>query len=158
RKVRSMMGRFVGEIYQTPPVRSAVKREQRTRHVYEFEPLEIEGRNVLFRVRCESGTYIRTLCSDVGEALGIGANMVDLRRTRTASFSEADAHPLNAFRDAIAFAKEEGDETAVRAILRPIEDLLGHLPRIVVKDTAVDSICHGANLAVPGVAKLSPHL
>src|SRR5437773_121626 len=91
-------------------------------------------------------------------ALGVGANLVDLRRTRTASFSESDARPLNAFRDALAFAKEEGDETAVRAILRPIEDLLGHLPRIVVKDTAVDSICHGANLAVPGVAKLSQHL
>src|SRR5207247_1492278 len=88
----------------------------------------------------------------------VGATLIDRRRTRTASFSESDARPLNAFRDALAFAKEEGDETAVRAILRPIEDLLGHLPRIVVKDTAVDSICHGANLAVPGVAKLSPHL
>src|SRR5216117_3128110 len=158
RRIRSMMQRFVGEIYQVPPVRSAVKREQRTRHVYELEPLEVDGRDVLFRVRCESGTYIRTLAVDLGEALGVGANLVDLRRTRTASFSESDARPLNAFRDALAFAKEEGDETAVRAILRPIEDLLGHLPRIVVKDTAVDSICHGANLAVPGVAKLSPHL
>ncbi len=157
RKARSMMGRFVGEIYQTPPVRSAVKREQRTRRVHEFEPLEIDGRNVLFRVRCESGTYIRTLCSDVGEALGVGANMVDLRRTRTASFSEADAHPLNAFRDAIAYWRE-GDDAAIRAIVRPIEDLLQHLPRIVIKDTAVDAICHGANLAVPGVAKLSPHI
>ncbi|TMA05720.1 MAG: RNA-guided pseudouridylation complex pseudouridine synthase subunit Cbf5 [Methanobacteriota archaeon] len=158
RRIRSMMQRFVGEIYQVPPVRSAVKREQRTRHVYELEPLEVDGRDVLFRVRCESGTYIRTLAVDLGEALGVGANLVDLRRTRTASFSESDARPLNAFRDALAFAKEEGDETAVRAILRPIEDLLGHLPRIVVKDTAVDSICHGANLAVPGVAKLSQHL
>ena len=157
RRVRSMMQRFVGEIYQVPPVRSAVKREQRTRHVYELEPLEVDGRDVLFRVRCESGTYIRTLAVDLGEALGVGANLVDLRRTRTASFTESDARPLNAFRDALAFAKE-GDETAVRTILRPMEDLLRHLPRIVVKDTAVDSICHGANLAVPGVAKLSPHI
>src|SRR5437867_9944514 len=157
RRVRSMMARFVGEIYQVPPVRSAVKREQRTRHVFELEPLEIDGRDVLFRVRCESGTYIRTLAVDLGEALGVGANLVDLRRTRTAGFTESDARPLNAFRDALAFAKE-GDETAVRTILRPMEDLLRHLPRIVVKDTAVDSICHGANLAVPGVAKLSPHI
>src|SRR5438046_4414617 len=153
RRIRSMMQRFVGEIYQVPPVRSAVKREQWTRHVYELEPLEVDGRDVLFRVRCESGTYIRTLAVDLGEALGVGANLVDLRRTRTASFTESDARPLNAFRDALAFAKEEGDETAVRAILRPIEDLLGHLPRIVVKDTAADSICHGAHLAVPGLAK-----
>src|SRR5207249_2528614 len=77
RRVRSMMGRFVGEIYQIPPIRSAVKREQRTRNVYELEPFEVDGRNVLFRVRCESGTYIRTLCADIGDALGVGANLVD---------------------------------------------------------------------------------
>jgi len=158
RRVRAMMARFVGEIYQIPPVRSAVKREQRARMVSEFEPLEIDGRDVLFRVRCESGTYIRTLAVDVGDALGVGANLVDLRRTRTATFTEADAHPLNAFRDALVYAKEESDEAPLRAILRPIEDLLRHLPRIIVKNTAVDSICHGANLAVPGVAKLSPHI
>src|SRR5439155_13330954 len=129
-----------------------------TRHVYELEPLEVNGRNVLFRVRCESGTYIRTLCADIGDALGVGANLVDLRRTRAATFGEADALPLNAFRDAIAYRKEDGDDTSVRAILHPMEDLLRHLPRIVVKDTAVDAICHGANLAVPGVAKLTEHI
>lgn len=158
KRVRSMFARFVGEIYQIPPVRSAVKREQRTRHIYELEPLEVDGRNVLFRVRCESGTYIRTLCADIGDALGVGANMVDLRRTRTATFSERDAHPLNAFRDALTYRKEEGDDAPLLTILRPLEDLLAHLPRIVIKDTAVDAICHGANLAVPGVAKLDPHI
>ncbi len=158
RRVRSMMARFVGEIFQIPPVRSAVKREQRTRHVYELDPLEVVGRNVLFRMRCESGTYVRTLCADIGEALGVGANLVDLRRTRTATFGEGDAHPLNAFRDPIAYWKEDGDEAPLREVLRPMEDLLRHLPRIIVKDTAVDAICHGANLAVPGVAKLSPHI
>jgi len=158
RRVRSMMARFVGEIYQVPPVRSAVKREQRSRQVYELEPVEVDGRNVLFHVRCESGTYIRTLCADIGDGLGVGANMVDLRRTRTANFGEGDAHPLNAFRDAITYWKDEGDEAPLRSILRPIEDLMGHLPRIIIKDTAVDAICHGANLAVPGVAKLSPRI
>ncbi|HKZ98679.1 MAG TPA: RNA-guided pseudouridylation complex pseudouridine synthase subunit Cbf5 [Thermoplasmata archaeon] len=158
RRVRAMVARFVGEIYQTPPVRSAVKREQRTRHVYEFEPLEVSGRTVLFRVRCESGTYIRTLCVDVGDALGVGANLVDLRRTRAATFAEADAHPLHAFRDALAYWKEDGDEAPLRSLLLPFERLLAHLPRIVIKDTAVDALCHGANLAVPGVARLSPHI
>ncbi len=158
RRIRSMIARFVGEIYQTPPVRAAVKREQRTRHVYDLEPLEIDGRNVLFRVRCESGTYIRTLCVDIGDALGVGANMVDLRRTRTATFAEAEAHPLNDFRDALTFWKDDGNSEPVRALLRPVESLLAHLPTIVIKDTAVDALCHGANLAVPGVAKLSPHI
>jgi tRNA pseudouridine55 synthase len=158
RRIRSMMARFTGEVFQFPPVRSAVKREQRTRTVYEFEPLEVDGRDVLFRVRCESGTYIRTLAADIGDALGVGANLVDLRRTRTASFREEDAHPLNAFRDAIEETKEDPDQGGLREVLRPMEDLLHHLSRIIVKDTAVDAICHGANLAVPGVAKLSPHI
>ena len=157
-RVRSMMERFVGDVYQVPPVRSAVRRQQRVRRVSELEPLEISGRNVLFRVRCESGTYIRTLCADLGEALGVGANMVDLRRTRTASFSEAEAHPLNAFQDALVYWREDHDEAPLRSLLRPMESLLAHLSRIVVKDTAVDAICHGANLHVPGVAKLSPHI
>lgn len=155
RRVRAMMERFVGAIYQIPPVRAAVKREQRTRHVYDLQALEVEGRNVLFRVRCESGTYIRTLCADIGDALGVGANMVDLRRTRTASFTEAQARPLQDFRDALAAWKDSGDPEPVRALLRPMESLLSHLPTIVIKDTAVDAICHGANLAIPGVAKIS---
>ncbi len=157
-RVRSMLERFVGDIYQIPPVRSAVRREQRVRHIEELEFLEMSGRNVLFRVRCESGTYIRTLCADLGEALGVGANMLDLRRTRTASFSESEAHPLNAFRDALAFWREDHDEGPLRGLLRPMESLLVHLSRIVVKDTAVDAVCHGANVHVPGVAKLSPHI
>ncbi|HEY7587704.1 MAG TPA: RNA-guided pseudouridylation complex pseudouridine synthase subunit Cbf5 [Thermoplasmata archaeon] len=157
-RIRSMIARFVGDIYQTPPLRSAVKREQRKRHISEFEALESAGRNVLFRVRCESGTYVRTLCVDIGEALGVGANMVDLRRTRTASMTEADAHPLSDFRDAISFWKEEGDEEPLRRILQPQERLLEHLPEFIIKDTAVDALCHGANLAVPGVAKLSEHV
>jgi H/ACA ribonucleoprotein complex subunit 4 len=133
-----------------------VKRERRTRHIFDFTVVESRGRDVLFRVRCESGTYVRTLCVDVGDALGTGANLVDLRRTRAATFTETDAHPLSAVRDGLAFWKEEGDDTELRRLLLPQERLLEHLPRIIVKDTAVDALCHGANLAVPGIAKLSP--
>lgn len=155
RKVREMMGRFVGDVYQTPPVRSAVKRERRSRTVYELDPLEFSGRLVLFRTRCESGTYVRTLCNDIGEALGVGGHMLDLRRTRTATFSEGDAHSLLDLKDAHVAWKEEGDGGPLRTLLRPVESLLAHIPRIVIKDTAVDAICHGSNLAVPGIAKLA---
>jgi H/ACA ribonucleoprotein complex subunit 4 len=128
----------------------------RTRTIHEIEPYEFEGRLVLFRVRCESGTYIRTLCNDVGEALGVGGHMLDLRRIRTATFPEAEAHSLLDLKDAHVAWTEEADEAPLRAVLQPMESLLRHLPQIVVKDTAVDAICHGSNLAVPGVAKLSP--
>jgi H/ACA ribonucleoprotein complex subunit 4 len=153
-RVREMMGRFVGELFQTPPVRAAVKRQLRTRHVYELEPLEFDGRLVLFRTRCESGTYVRTLCNDLGEALGVGANMIDLRRTRTAELRETDIHPVIALRDAFHSWKEAGEEGPLRGILRPMETLLAHLPAIVIKDTAVDALCHGANLAVKGIVRL----
>lgn len=155
-RVRAMLERFTGEVWQTPPLRSAVKRELRTRWIYEIEPLEFDGRLTLFRTRCESGTYIRTLCNDVGEALGVGGHMLDLRRTRTATFPEAEAHSLLDLKDAYVVWKEEGDESGLRHLIQPVESLLRHLPQIVVKDTAVDAICHGSNLAVPGVTKLSP--
>ncbi len=155
-KVQAMMERFVGEVFQTPPVRSAVKRELRTRSIYELEPLEFSGRMVLFRARCESGTYIRTLCNDLGEALGVGGHMLDLRRTRTATFGERDARSLLDLKDAVVAWNEDHDERPLTALIRPVESLLAHIPKITVKDTAVDAICHGSNLAVPGVAKLSP--
>jgi len=153
-RLRNMLSEFVGEVFQTPPVRSAVKREMRTRTIFELEPLEIDGRLALIRVRCESGTYIRTLCNDLGEALGVGAHLADLRRTRTVSFGEKESGSLNDLKDAFVQWKEEGDEKEIRRIVKPMERLLAHLPAIVVKDTAVDALCHGASLAVPGVAKL----
>ncbi|MBI5001628.1 MAG: RNA-guided pseudouridylation complex pseudouridine synthase subunit Cbf5 [Euryarchaeota archaeon] len=144
---------FVGEIFQTPPLRSAVKRQRRSRTIYEIEVLEIAGRSVLFRVRCESGTYIRTLCVDVGEALGVGANMRELRRTMSAGFSEKDSHPLQEVKDAWQAWKQSGDDKALRNILLPMETLFERMPKVTIKDSAVDAICHGASLAVVGVTR-----
>ncbi len=150
----AMAKHFTGEIYQTPPVRAAVKRERRTRTIYALEVLELEGRDVLFRCRCEAGTYIRTLCVDIGDALGVGGHMQDLRRTRTASLGERDMVTLSTLRDALAFWRESKDEGPLRKCLWPMERLLEHLPHIVVKDTTVDALCHGANLAIPGIMEI----
>ena len=89
--VRIVLATFLGDIYQLPPVRAAVKRQMRVRNVHSIKVLEIVGRDVLFRVNCDAGTYIRTLCVDVGEALGIGAHMEDLRRTRSGSMLEGES-------------------------------------------------------------------
>lgn len=150
-----MVQRFTGEIYQTPPVRAAVKRERRTRTIHQFDVLEMSGRDVLFRVRCEAGTYIRTLCVDIGDALGVGGHMQDLRRSRTASIGEEELVSLSEFRDALSYWRENGDDTHLRRCLKPMERLLEHLNFIVVKDTSVDALCHGANLAVPGIMEIS---
>ena len=152
----TVIDEFVGKLYQKPPLRSSVKRILRVREIYYNEILEIKGRLVLFRVGCQAGTYIRKLCFDIGEALGVGGHMRELRRTRVGTFKE-DEHMCSLYdlKDAFIFWKKDSDETELRKYLRPIEFALGHLPIINIRDSAVDAICHGANLAASGVVSLS---
>jgi H/ACA ribonucleoprotein complex subunit 4 len=152
-RLESVFSEFKDEIFQTPPVRSAVKREQRTRRIHALRLLEVSGRDVLFDVDCDSGTYIRSLCVDMGDALGIGAHLQDLRRTRAATMTEASMHSLQDLRDAFEEYRG-GDETHLRGMLMPFEVLLAHVPKVEVKDSAVDAICHGADLALPGIVSL----
>lgn len=154
KKVREVMGRFIGKIYQTPPVRSSVKRQLRIRSVNELEILEISGRRVLFRVSCDAGTYIRTICTDVGEALGCGANMVELRRTRSGKMSEARSATLHDLKDSYIFWQQNGRESWLRSLVQPMEVLVDPLPKVIVKPTAVDALCHGADLSLAGVHML----
>ncbi len=151
--VEEIFKEFTGKIYQMPPVRAAVKRALRTKNVYRLELVEMKGNYALFRADVESGTYIRTLCHDIGEALGVGANMLELRRTRSAHFTERDAVTLHELKDAWEFYKE-GDETHLKKLLLPIERLFDKIPKIVVKDSAVGALCHGAELSVKGVVSV----
>jgi H/ACA ribonucleoprotein complex subunit 4 len=153
-KVRKILSEFEDEIYQRPPLRSSVKRQLRTRRVYYMDFLEMDGRNVLFKVGCEGGTYIRKLCYDVGEILGCGAHMQELRRTRAGPFSEDKSSLYVTLHDvAYWFAEwqENKDDKTLRKFIQPMEKALTLLPRIVVRDSAVDALCHGANLTAPGV-------
>ena len=153
-RVKEVMAEFVGPIYQRPPLRASVKRRLRKRTIYELEVLEVEGRYVLFRVACEAGTYVRKLCVDIGKALGCGAHMQELRRTRVGSFTEEKAVTLHELSEAAYLWREEGDEEAIRRVVMPMEEMLAFLPKIVIRDSAVDAICHGAQLAAPGVLRL----
>ena len=154
--IRRVVNDFVGKLYQKPPLRSSVKRVLRIREVYYNHIIEIKGRLVLFRVGSQAGTYIRKLCFDIGEALGVGGHMRELRRTRVGNFRE-DEHLCSLYdlKDAFIYWKEEGDESLLRRYLQPVEFGIGHLPFIRVRDSAVDAICHGANLAATGVIALS---
>jgi H/ACA ribonucleoprotein complex subunit 4 len=151
-KVRGVAQEFEGEITQLPPVRSAVKRAQRQRHVYSFAVLEVSGRDVLFRTSVEAGTYVRKLCHDMGGALGVGAHMSGLRRTRAGPFTEATAVTLQELSEAFNLYRETGDESLVRRAVRPVEDCAMLLPKVYVRDSAVDSLAHGASLGVAGVS------
>jgi len=158
KRIREVCEEFTGPIYQMPPVKSAVKRVIRIRTIYYLEVLEIEGSSVLFRVGCEAGTYIRKLCHDIGLALGCGGHMQELRRTKAGPFTEETLITLQDLKDAYVFWKEDGDESELRRVIMPMETAVAHLPKIVMRDSAVDAVCSGAALAVPGITSLDANL
>lgn len=149
---------FVKDIYQKPPVKSAVKRVRRKRKIYYLDMLQIKETEVLFKVGCEAGTYIRTLCVDYGKKLGSGAHLAELRRTKVGKIYESDSKTLQNLKDAYIFWKEDGKEDEIKSIIQPMEKLLDGIPKIVIRDSAVDAICHGANLAVQGVVELDSNI
>lgn len=142
---------FTGRIFQRPPLRSAVKRRTRIRTIYELELLERESRNILFRVHCQAGTYIRKLCVDIGDALGVGAHMIDLRRTRSGLFKEEYAIIMQQLVDAYFEWKKYDNEEPLRRIIHPAEVGILHLRRIIISDKAIGAITYGAQLYAPGV-------
>jgi H/ACA ribonucleoprotein complex subunit 4 len=154
KRIRAVMGEFVGKIYQLPPVRSSIKRQLRIRTIKEIEILDIRGRDVLFRMECDAGTYARTLCVDIGDVLGCGANMVELRRSRSGKMTEEHAAKLHDIKDAYVFWQQYGREDWLRSMILPMEALVEPLPKIIVKATAVDAICHGADLNIAGIHML----
>lgn len=157
-RLRNIFDEFQGKIFQIPPLKSAVKRELRVRTVYYVKILEIDGNDVLFRIGCEAGTYIRKYCHDIGEALGVGAHMAELRRTMVGPFTEDNLRTLHDLKDAYHFWVEDGDESFIRDCVMPMEFAVSHIPHVLILDSAVDAICHGADLAVGGIAALDENI
>lgn len=156
KKIKQAFKLFEGPIYQRPPLKSSVKRTLRIRQIYCLDVLEIDEKDVLFRVGCQAGTYIRKLCHDIGLVLGVGGHMSELRRIRSGPFSENEnLVTLHQLSEAFYIWINEQDDTLLRKTILPLEYALQHLPKIIVRDSAVDAICHGADLAAPGVLQLS---
>ncbi len=158
-KLDETMDLFRGEIFQKPPQRSAVVRQTRTRTIYEFEVLEQKERLLLTRILCEAGTYIRKLYYDLGEILGPGATMIELRRTRVDQFRETDGLvTLHELANAFAIWEEEKDDSKLMKMIKPVEYAFSELKSVVIRDSAVDAMCHGAQLAIPGILQISCNL
>ena len=154
-KIREVRDDFIGEIYQRPPIRASVKRRLRIRKIYYFNILEISEKKVLFKIGCQAGTYIRKICSDIGEAIKVGAHMAELRRTRTACFKEDDTlTTLHDLKDAYVFWKEDSNDKYLKKIIISIEEAIRHVPKVIIRDSAIDAICHGASLAAPGILQV----
>jgi len=151
--LRNVALKFVGKIVQVPPVKSAVARKPRKREVYFFDILEIEGKDVLFKVGCQAGTYVRKLCHDLGIALKVGAHMKELRRIKVGNFTEEQSHSLLEIKDAYDFWKE-GDENKLKKTLIPVEHAILHVKRVFIKDSTIDPVCHGSPVYVSGLVRI----
>lgn len=147
---------LTGEIYNVPPLESAVKVRVRTRLIHEMPLLETEEENRLaaLTITCNAGTYIRTLARDIGLLLDTNCELLELHRDKTGSFDQSHACSMQQLTDAVFLWREHEDDRALRRLIAPVESILSHLPRIVVKDGAAAAISHGAALARPGVVSL----
>jgi len=133
--------KFVGKITQLPPVKSRVKRQEREREIKKFEILEKEEKNVLFKVECEGGTYIRKLVHDLGEELGIGAHMLELRRICAGIFSEETSVNLYDFEKACE------DEKELEKIIVPAETAIKKIyPIVEIKPDNLKQIFTGKSI------------
>jgi H/ACA ribonucleoprotein complex subunit 4 len=137
---------FVGKIKQVPPHKSAVKRAEREREVFSFKILESKGnKDFLFFCEVEGGTYIRKICSDLGEIVG-GAHMAELRRTGAGIFGEEKIYTLYEFEEAVKEWKE-GDEEKIRKMIVPAEEAIKKvLPFVEVKKEVLGRLYTGKQL------------
>lgn len=153
-KVHQALEKLRGPLFQRPPLISAVKRQLRVRTVYNSWLLDYDQeRNMgVFRVSCEAGSYIRTMCFHLGLYLGTGCHMQELRRNRSGVQSEKDNMvTMHDVLDAKWAYENHGDESYLRRVIKPLEALLVNHKRMVMKDTAVNAICYGAKIMLPGI-------
>lgn len=147
---------LTGALFQRPPLISAVKRQLRIRTIHESKLLEFDNDRQLgvFWVSCEAGTYIRTLCVHLGLLLGVGGHMQELRRVRSGAMDEQEKMvTLHDVLDAQWLYDNQRDESFLRTVISPLETLLTTYKRIVVKDSAVNAVCYGAKLMIPGLLR-----
>ena len=143
---------FVGEITQIPPVKSRVARKPRKRKVYFFDIIEKDGKNVRFKTKVQAGTYIRKLCSDIGQKLEIGAHMKELRRTSVGHFKIEDSYTLEKIKE------RSKNEKFLKKILIPIEEAIPHVKRVYVKDSSISLIKNGAPVFSSDIVNVLPEI
>ena len=160
-KLPRVLETLTGALFQRPPLISAVKRQLRIRTIYESKLIEFDNDRHLavFWVSCEAGTYIRTLCVHLGLLLGVGGHMQELRRVRSGAMSENDdIVTMHDVLDAQWLYDNQRDESYLRQVIRPLESLLVGYKRIVVKDSAVNAVCYGAKLMIPGLLRFESNI
>lgn len=155
-EIEESIKKLTGTLFQRPPLIASVKRELRVRTIYDSKMIEFdkEKNMALFWISCEAGTYVRTLCVHLGLLMKVGGHMQELRRVRSGILSEDQSIvTMHDVLDAQWTFEQNKDEKYLRRVVMPLEILLTSYPRIMIKDTAVNAICYGAKLTLPGVLR-----
>ena len=134
---KAIKEKFIGKIKQLPPVKSRVARVIREREIKSFEILEEDDGNYLFKTEVQGGTYIRKLIHDLGESLGVGAHMLELRRIRAGIFKEEKSYTTYALEEA---AK---DEKKLREMIIPGEIISELFPVVQIQEESAERILRG---------------
>merc|ERR1711997_198201 len=157
KRVAQEFERLKGALFQRPPLISAVKRQLRVRTCYENKLIEHDPeRNMgIFWCSVEAGSYVRTMCVHLGLLLGVGGQMQELRRVRSGIQSEYDDGmvTMHDILDAQWVYDNHKDETYLRRVIRRLEALLTNHGRIIMKDSAVNAVCYGAKIMLPGILR-----
>jgi len=154
-QLKKVMKQLTGRVYNVPPEVSAVKVQVRTRKIFTFENIEMKGNDMIARVYCEAGTYIRTMARDLGLLLDMKVQLKELRRENTGVFKLEDCITMQDLADAVWLWKECNQPEALLRVIHPIEKLLLDLPMATVKDSAAAALAHGAPLLRPGLVNIS---
>jgi len=147
-RLKDVFKKFVGTITQTPPKISAVRKIPRKRTIYYIRFLERKDNLVLFEAKVDAGTYIRTLCEDIGREIG-GARMEELRRIAVGSITEREAVKIQDLIDAVWLA-ERGKPESLNLIIKNTPDYI-ELRKVTIKDGALQSIKNGAQIMAPAL-------
>ncbi|KAG2450098.1 hypothetical protein HYH02_000202 [Chlamydomonas schloesseri] len=156
--VNKALETLTGALFQRPPLISAVKRQLRVRTIYQAKLFEYDEERHLavFWISCEAGTYVRTMCVHLGLLLGVGGHMQELRRVRSGIMGESHSNNMVTMHDVLDaqwLYDNFKDESYLRRAVMPLEVLLTSFKRLVVKDSAVNAICYGAKLMIPGLLR-----
>lgn len=157
-KLQKAFKKFTGVIEQLPPKISAVKRQLRKREIYWLKLLKVKGKDVEFEVGCQAGTYIRKLCHDIGEYLGVGAHMIALRRIQSGPLKIKDSVSLKAVKSNYQRYLKTKQDTYIKKIIMPPEKAISHIPKVWIEDKVREPFSHGSPVFVPGIVAFTSNL
>ena len=156
--LNEVIAKMTGRIFNVPPEISAVKIQVRSRRIFKFEQLDIKNSQMVARIECEAGTYIRTMARDMGLLLGMKVELKELRREKSGVFTLDDCVTLQELADAYWLWKECEQPEALLRIIHPVEKLLLDYPSAIVKDSAAAALAHGAPLLRPGIVSIDSNI